>query len=143
MIELVSLKPEHLEQINEPEYMAYLRPYFTRERVEMLAAGPMAKTLLIDGRPVVAGGVLEYWPGRGEAWAIFDRDCKKEFITILNCVKRFLTLCPLKRIEAVVDFEFEAGHRFIKALGFEVEAPRLKKYRPNGGDSVLYARVVN
>lgn len=84
---------------------------------------------------------MKYWEGRGEAWAIIDDDCKKEFLTIHNFAKRFFEICPLKRIEATVDAGFSPGHRWVKMLGFKLEAPLLKSYLPNGGDSSLYAKV--
>jgi len=49
--------------------------------------------------------------------------------------------CPLRRVEAYVDFEFEPGHRWARMLGFKLEAPRMKCHRPDGGDSALYARI--
>lgn len=140
MIEVVKFTPEHLDRLDEQEATAYLRPYLRPEHVQALAAG-QSYTALAGERVVACAGVVEHWPGRGEAWAYLDRDCRRHFLAITNAVRRFLDVCPLRRVEAVVDVEFPAGHRWVRALGFALEAPRMAAYRPDGGDCALYARV--
>lgn len=142
MIEVLRFKAEHMAYMKEQEATAYLKKYTTPEQDKLLETA-LSNTIVskIDGRVLFCGGVVEYWPGRGEAWAIFDQNVKKEFVYIHSAVKRFFDICPVKRIEAAVDVGFEAGHRWIKTLGFTLEAPILKSYRPEGTDVSLYARV--
>jgi hypothetical protein len=143
MIEVLKFKAEHMAYMKEQQATAYLKTYTTPEQDKLLE-NTLAHTIVSreTKRVLMCAGVVEYWPGRGEAWAIFDEKCKSEFIYIHGAVKKFLEICPVKRIEAAVDIGFEAGHRWVKALGFELEAPLLKSYRPvNGGDVSLYARV--
>lgn len=141
MIQVVRFKAEHLSQLMEQEATQYLRAYLTPAHIAALEQSPHSMTGLADGRVVICGGVVEYWPNRGEAWAIIDQNCKEHFTAIHNAVKRFFEVCPLRRIEAAVDIGFEAGHRWMRLLGFELEAPVLRAYRPEGGDCSLYARV--
>lgn len=141
MIEVLDYKAEHLEQMREQESMLYLRPYISDQQRKELEKSDMAYTGKVNGRVVFCAGVVSYWPGRGEAWAVLENDCRKEFYAIHRIVHRFLEVCPLRRIEATVDYDFKPGHRWAKMLGFEVEAPRLKGYMPDGRDSVLYALV--
>jgi hypothetical protein len=141
MIEVVRFQAKHMAQIEDQEINAYLRPFITGAHIRALEEAQHSFTGLSNGRAVVCAGVTEYWPNRGEAWAILDLSCKKEFLGIHHAVRNFLNTYPLRRIEAAVDVGFEAGHRWAKALGFQLEASRLRAYRPDGGDCSLYARV--
>lgn len=94
-----------------------------------------------DGQVLLCGGVTDCWPGRGMAWAVLNLDCRHHFISIHNMAKRFFEACPIRRIEAAVEVGFEAGHRWVNALGFQLEAARLRSYFPDGRDASLYARV--
>lgn len=138
---MVNYKAEHLDQIVEQKATAYLRAYITPDHMRELEKSKMSYTGIVNGRVVFCAGVIEYWPGRGEAWTFIDGDCKKEFYAIHKIVKRFLEVCPVKRVEATVDVGFEQGHRWVKNLGFKLEAPVMKSYMPGGGDSSLYAKV--
>lgn len=93
------------------------------------------------GQVLFCGGVTEYWKGRGECWAVFHHSVKKKFLEIHRCVVRYFEMVDVKRIEATVKLDFDEGHRWIKALGFTLEAPRLKCYYPTGDDVALYSRV--
>jgi hypothetical protein len=141
MIEVVKFTAEHLKKLDEQEATKHLASYFTDKHAELLAQDRYAYTGLCGARVVVCAGIVETWPGRGQAWAIFDRSCLKEFIHIHAIVKRFLDAVPIKRVEAAVDCNFKNGHRWIKALGFELEAERMTAYQPDGSDCSLYARV--
>lgn len=142
MIEIVNFKAEHWEQIVEQKNQLYIRKCFSKRQAELLEKSETAFTgVAASGKVVFCAGVNKYWEGRGEAWAILAQSCRKEFLAIHNAVKRYLDVCPLRRIEAAVDVNFKAGHRWVKALGFELEAPRLKAYQPDGVDCALYSRV--
>lgn len=141
MLEVVPFERRHLKEMQEQEAMSYLSAYLNNEHLLHFENSHHSFTFLIDKRVVMCAGVLEFYPGRGEAWAILDKSCKKDFMKIHNGVERFLDLCPVKRIEAVIDTDFVPGHRWAKTLGFQMEAPCLKAYRPNGKDCSMYARI--
>ena len=48
---------------------------------------------------------------------------------------------PYKRVEMHVDYEFKAGHRWAKMLGFKVDAPRMEHSGFYGNDETLYVRI--
>lgn len=136
---LEPFKIHHLEKLEKQKQKTYL--HFTEAIRKSLENSPHTMTLHKDGRIYFCGGLLKHWPGRYEGWAVFDRKIGQEFITIHRMVKRYLELVDFRRIECVVNFEFSRGHRWAKALGFEVEASLLKRYFDTGEDAVLYARV--
>lgn len=96
----------------------------------------------VEGTDIVGcAGVFFLHSNYGQAWALLaDGFCDK-FISVHRAAKRYFDEHPASRIEAYVDIEFEPGHRWVKLLGFEVEAARVRKYRVDGGDSTLYARI--
>ena len=100
-----------------------------------------AFTVMDDDRVLACGGVTDYWPGRGECWATFTKDVKKEFVLITRAAKTVIDSYPGRRVEASVRCDFEEGHRWIRLLGFKLEAERLEKYLPDGSDVSLYSKV--
>lgn len=140
-MEVVKLEASHVEWLLKQKATQGFGTFWTKQHTERLEKDRYAYTGIEGDRILFCAGVVEYWPGRGEAWAILDQALKTDFLKVHNAVKRFLDICPLKRIEATVDFEFEAGHRWVELLGFRLEAERMQSYRMDGGDASLYARV--
>lgn len=118
-----------------------LIPHLTMKQLISLEFAPYAFTGLIDDRVIFCAGVSEYWPGRGEGWALLTEESRHHMLVITRMIKRFLEICPTRRIEASVEVNFKEGHRWAKMLGFELEASRLRAYLPDGQDCSLYARV--
>lgn len=141
MIEIVSFKYEHLGMMKEQVATMATFPKINEVHGRTLQTSGFSYTMMGGGEVLGCAGVLPYWPGRGEAWTILSGDCGKYFISMHKAVKRFLDICPFKRVEATVDCYFEEGHRWIKMLGFELEAPRMRKYTEDGGDYSLYSRI--
>jgi hypothetical protein len=142
MIEIRPFKAEDVTYLNRQtgpnfEGSNYIQKehYFAAEKL------PHSYTILIKGRIVACCGVIEYWKDRGEAWSIIDRYSKAEFVLLFRTVKKLLEDAPIRRIEATINKNFPAGHRWIKLLGFELEAETLKSYGLTGDDYSLYAKV--
>ena len=140
MTTIVPYEPEHLLAIDLQEAQGYARQNLNRQVAEQLA-GPYSYTVLRDGRPVAVLGVLKLWDNRALAWTFLGRDAGPSMVIIHRFVKEALDLLPFRRVEADTPCDFEAGHRWLKMLGFKLEAERMEAYLPEGGDSSLYARV--
>lgn len=141
MIELIPFQTEHWQNLDEQEATAYCRDLVTPDQVRNLETQPYSYSIQKNGRVLACAGVIEYWPGRAEAWAMMGNSSRKDFLAIHNAAKRFFEVCPIRRIEAIVELGFEEGHRWAKALGFELEAPCMSKYSVDGRDYAMYARV--
>lgn len=140
MMEITRFKREHMAHLFERGVSPEMRPMMTAPRLDHLEN--TAFTVQMDGVPVACGGVAEYWPGRGEAWAIVDGPvCKANFVAFHRTIKRFIESNPTTRIEASVASDFSTGRRWVELLGFKLEADRLQSYLPNGKDGALYSRV--
>lgn len=92
------------------------------------------------GKALGIAGVTPFWPGRSEAFALFGKPTKGEFLSFHRAISRFLSVFP-GRVEMVVVADWEKGNRWARMLGFLMEAKRLKNYFPNGADATMYARV--
>lgn len=144
MISYMPFKAEHIKAMRIQEAQCWVGMFEESWPVFESLEQHWSNTVLKDGKPILCGGVIEHWSNRGGLWAIVSKDCgPASFITVHRLVSMFINSLPYPRLEFHVDVEFEAGHRWAKALGFDVEAPRLRAYQPNGRDAVLYARVTH
>lgn len=94
-----------------------------------------------NGDVLMCGGLTEYWSGRAEAWATFNRNARSKFIRLHKIMKRFFQNQPVKRVEAAVQVDYEAGIRLVSSLGFVKESDRMQSYLPDGSDCALFARI--
>lgn len=139
-------KPEHLKGLALQDSQSYLSAWVTPEMANALVEfeGWAFTGMDSNGEILGVAGVIMQWQNRGMAWAyLSDKATGSKFLFVHRAVKRFLSTCYVNRIEMTVDCEFQAAHRWAKMLGFTLEAPMMKSYRPDGGDCALYARVLS
>lgn len=139
-MKVVPYKAEHLLDLQLQEGQLYCGPAVTPEYARYLET-QWAFTGLDGERVVCVGGVCEIWANRAIAWMLIDRDAGAHFVAIHKAAQRMLELAPYARIEADTPCEFEPGHRWLKMLGFQLEAERMRAHRVDGGDSALYSKV--
>jgi hypothetical protein len=60
-------------------------------------------------------------------------------LLITKTIRRYLAQVG-GRIELTVRADFEAGQRWVRALGFHIETPRLEAFGPEGEDHIGYVR---
>lgn len=137
-------KPEHLERLQLQPAQAYFAREFSQPGyASLLAQGPAFTAL--DGEVVLGcGGAAELWPGRACVWSLLSESAGPHMMAITRAVRGFILQLPHRRIEALVDCDFEAGHRWARLLGFKCETPLgMRSFTPDGRDVCLYARVQN
>lgn len=137
---VVPYLPEHLLQIDLQEGQDYCKAGLT-DRVARSLVGPYSYTFLRDGKPVAVMGLLELWKNRALAWSFVGKDAGPCFPLMTKIGLKALEMAPFRRIEADTPCEFEEGHRWLKLLGFKLEAECMEAYLPHGGNSSLYAKV--
>ena len=138
---VVPFNYEHLTRLELQSAQAYLSGWVTEEQGRALEEHP-SYTAFVDDTPILAAGIIKQWQGRAMAWAFIADAGAEHFIGVHRAVKRFLDGCYIQRIEMTVDCDFEAAHRWARALGFSMEAERMVSYAPDGRDCALYARVL-
>jgi len=137
---IVPYKAEHLASLQAQEAQAYLGAHMNDEYAKALES-TQSWTGLTGDRVIGCFGVCEMWTHRALMWSYLDRAAGRHLVSIHRAVLAYLEIAPYRRLEAEVDCEFEAGHRWLRMLGFTMECERMRCYRVDGGDSALYARV--
>lgn len=96
-----------------------------------------------DGSLWACGGVFTIWPGRAAGWAfVADMELAlSEKLSLVRFARRVLGIYPAARIEATVLCSNYRNLKTALALGFKVEAERMRKYDANGRDFALLALV--
>lgn len=139
MTKLVPFKKEHYREVVGNSDQAYLNYYVTEEDLLALEESPYSRSCFHKDKLLGIGGIILSHHGRGETWGIVAKGNRENFIHLHRAVKKYLQSAEVKRIEAVVHLDYEPGHRWVKALGFELEAPRMKAHSLDGKDAALYS----
>lgn len=137
---LVPFRAEHLALVQVQDAQTHVSPFMTYEHAQALEP-TLAFTYIVDGVVLGVGGLVEIWPGRASMWAYLGKNAGRHFVAIHRAALALLEVADFRRVEADVDVDFAAGHRWLELLGFKLEAPRMRSFLPTGGDSALYARV--
>lgn len=141
MIEVHPFKPADLDELRLQPAQEYLAAFVGRPGYgqELVDAGP-CYTVRRDGLVICCAGVVNLWAGRASAWALLSWDAGRSMRGLHREVLRFLDGCGIRRVEAYVYPQFEAGHRWATMLGFEREG-LLRAFGLDGSDMVMYSRV--
>lgn len=137
----IPFHPTHFHQVNVQDAQQYVRQYVEQDYLEWLATEHSHTAVSDDGKVLACMGWIRIAPGRSAVWAYVDRDAGKHFRGIHRLAQQVVASVKDRRVEAEVDCDFEQGHRWMKLLGFDCEAPRMRAASSNGGDMALYARV--
>lgn len=140
--QLVPYRKEHVLPMLEQPINADLRGEYLSGLAELLES-QASFTALVHHKPMVCGGVIKLWEGRGCVWTVFNEDARQCFVPVFRGIRRFLQdqMKIYRRLELAVPISFEIGHRRAKLLGFKVECHFAQKFLPNGDDCVLYSMV--
>lgn len=138
MTKIVRFKVEHYGLVLA---QGSTNPFDISDKLKSLEDAKFSYTIFSGDRAVSCGGLYEYWDGRAEAWIIFAKNIRHDFLAVFRVARKFFDDCSVRRIEATVACDSAQGHRWLRALGFQLEAARMPKYYPDGSDGSLYARV--
>jgi RimJ/RimL family protein N-acetyltransferase len=133
---------EHLKALKLQPSQRQLGPSLNEEVYEFLSTLDAYTAFAPDGEPLACAGLMDIWPGRAMVWSFISENAGRHMVGVTRAVRQFLDLKAPRRIEAYVDADFPAGHRWIEMLGFTREG-YLHAFRPDGGDQILYSKVRN
>jgi len=91
--------------------------------------------------PLLIGGIIPITANRAFLFSYLSRNIGKHFSGVTRLVEEFLSLLPVKRIEAGVDIDYPQAHRWLKIMGFTMETPRAEAYNWDGSDASLYVKI--
>lgn len=141
MITFTPFKAEHILGLQVQDAQKWTTEFLDLQQLRALE-GDRSTTLWENGKPILCTGVAAYWHNRGMVWSFVGSNVTRHnFLEVHNLGQQFIDSLPFDRLELYVDVDFRAGHRWAKALGFEMECERMKKFQVNGGDCALYAKV--
>lgn len=134
--------PEHIAGITplkgeELAQAGFLRDDFSKY---VLTEG-VAMSAFVGTKCVCAAGIYPVYKHRAMAWSFMGEGAGPHMVAITRKVKQVLDSWGGERVEMIVDFEFKAGHRWAKMLGFEVETLRMRKHGATGNDESCYVRI--
>lgn len=142
MFSLVAYKKEHvIPMLDQPSNLHAKTDYLAG--LAEWAETKESFTGVLNGLPVVCGGLLMCWKDRGQIWTVFSEECKSNFIPVFRGIRAYLDQQNEKvaRLELSIPCEFELGRRRAELLGFKLECERARKFLPDGTDCALYSRV--
>jgi RimJ/RimL family protein N-acetyltransferase len=141
MIEVKRFEANHVQRLIDERGLMELTPLLKAEHLKNLEGSVFAYSLFHNDKILASGGVMELWPGRAEAWAFVGKGVAKHAVSIVKIAREALDTSSVSRIEATVDCNFIQGHKFLIALGFNIECHRMRSYYMDGRDASLYSRV--
>lgn len=144
MMRLAPYEPAHILPMLAQGMNADIRPQWEGGAlVELMATLPSSMTVMVRDKPMVCGGVIKLWEGRGCVWTVFNEEAKTCFVPVFRGIKLFLKeqLKTYRRLELAVPMGFKVGHRRAQLLGFKVECGFARAYLPTGEDCILYALI--
>ena len=136
------LRAEHLTTLTLQPEQQYFEELISspEDYIKMVSDGD-AYAIMEGEETMCAFGIIELWPNRSMIWALMSANCGPHMTGMVRIGRRLVKNSGSKRVEAHVACDFTAGHRFMKLLGFEIEAERMRSYEPDGRDCTLYARI--
>ena len=142
MLKVVQFKREHYVNLQRSQITEDFVPFISEDHIVALEQQEYTRTFLNEHDEVIACcGLIFYWPGRYEGWAMVRRDCKEYMVQLHRTIKDFLDEVDIKRIEATTKADCKVSRRWARLLGFKVESAKLKAYFPDGADGIMYSRV--
>lgn len=136
---VVPFKLEHVLSVSDEDAIEGKDWGFELEVLRELERHNSWTLLDTNGDVVACAGTIEHWRNRHECWVFMTKRAARCMRRLTRLVEAFLD--PLEgRIEATVRADFEAGHRWLKMLGFHVETPCLVYFGPDGADHTGYVR---
>lgn len=137
MIEIALCTPEMLEKV-EPN---------PAERVDIRTISDLtyAIAILIDGRPIAAGGIVPLWEGVGEAWSVLSSEALQVYpVLLMRSFRRYLDnrmKDTFGRVQMHGSVENEKMLSWARSLGF-ANCHLLRNYGPGAsGDYWMFERI--
>lgn len=96
-----------------------------------------------DGRVMTVAGAMRLWEERYHLFAYMAEDSGPYMTSITRGVLRFLSTLR-GRVETQVSEHFEAGHKWVRMMGFELETPNgMANFFPGERKGFMYAKVLH
>ena len=146
MISVVTFKPEHMADIEKADIDSGVLEFIgdiDSRAVAYANSGP-AITMLKKNTVLALGGIVQFWPGVGEAWMMVSPEGRKRGLALYRVMERFLNMgfdqYGFHRIQASVVNGYMEAHKVVLRLGFIPEG-MMVQYGPNKENYVRYVKL--
>lgn len=145
-MKIVPFEPAHLRAVLPQAARNSVGSVFEAIDAAQLAVPEMSFSALDGDQVLGCAGIVQLWPGVGQAWAVLSERALAQPVTLTRTAWRELDRAARRsgfaRIQATVADGHGAGARWLAFLGFEVEG-LLVNYGPGGqGDYWIYGRTI-
>src|SRR3990167_3640256 len=134
------LKEDIKKILNDPINEKY-RDRISDEQINILCEDPYSAVFIVDGEPVMVGGLVVYWEGRCKIWSLLANIEKHKFVSVFRLMKKYVDSLDVKRIELDVPYNDDKFKRRAEMLGFIKYADRARSYNSFGEDCTLFERI--
>jgi len=146
-VRILDYEQSHLHELMDgplndgaPEHIGYMRDWAG----ELQQKG-WSYTLVENGHIICCAGIVNMWPGVGEAWFIASGKIHanvRPFIRFAktDVMQKVVEENDLWRVQAVCKSDWPAAQKFAAFMGFEPEGV-MRKYGPEGMDYIRVAWV--
>lgn len=94
----------------------------------------------VDDRVIAAAGIVQFWGGRAQVWALMTPQMRERALIIHRAVSRYMRAYACDRLECVIDPTFLASVTWAKRLGFTYEST-MPKYGIDGRTMEMWVRL--
>ena len=119
-------------------------PEYATLGIDPAKVPPPAATGLYRGEPIGCAGIVVLRSGVGEGWIILRQPVNGHGVwiarTVWSLLDRWQAEGGLRRVQATISADHPEHAALLRLVGFQYEGP-LEAYRPDGGNSWMYARV--
>lgn len=116
-----------------------LSPMLTKTYGQSLAGAGPAYTAFAGVTVIACAGVVEFWSGRAQVWALLSDQLPRYKKTVHKEVTKFLARYRTARLECVVDQGNPVALAWAKRLGFSYEST-MYSYTPDGRNHYMLTR---
>lgn len=123
------------------EHIRELGGVHTLEQVALLSK--YSFSFFDEDKLIACAGLVPLYEGSHRAliWSLLAKGGEKYLLPLTRCGLRLMRVSPFKRIEGTTPCDFPEGHRWLRMLGFEMEAECMRNYQLNK-DHSLYSRIM-
>lgn len=143
MIEMIKAEPWHLHSLSVTVQDPNNQIMKIENFLQVCTLGDSV-TLMENGLPIGASGVVPVWPGVGELWALFSLSLRERPLLLykqtLKALNQFQAGGNYHRLQAIVLKDFEASKRWLIHLQFQCEG-LLREYGEDRQDYYRFARI--
>jgi len=141
-MEVVPFRPEHLLAIKHRWPEIGISPELMLSTGEIYSTG-FARTGMVNGRPIVCGGMMKLWLGVGETWVIGSDELKQNAIPFQRAILKYREAVfgmGLHRLQCACHVDFTDSRKWLERLGF-VDEGVMKAFASDKSDYIRYAIV--